>query len=84
MDPGSPLRLQVAAASYAGTHVRLELRGDGLALDAHVPPATAPRVGELLGVTLPRDDLWRLPASDQQGQPQGETARAPAAPGTPG
>jgi thiamine transport system ATP-binding protein len=61
LDPDSPLRLTMVAASYAGTHVRLELRGQGLALEAHVPAATAPRVGEVVGVTLHRDDLWRLP-----------------------
>jgi ABC-type Fe3+/spermidine/putrescine transport system ATPase subunit len=61
LDPDGPLRVVVAAASYAGTHVRLELRGHGLALEAHVPPAAAPRVGEVVGATLHRDDLWRLP-----------------------
>jgi ABC-type Fe3+/spermidine/putrescine transport system ATPase subunit len=61
LDPDGPLRLVVAAASYAGTHVRLELRGQGLTLEAHVPPAAAPRVGEKVGVALHRDDLWRLP-----------------------
>jgi ABC-type Fe3+/spermidine/putrescine transport system ATPase subunit len=65
LDPDGPLRLQVAAASYTGTHVRLELRGQGLSLDAHVPPARAPRVGEVVGVALPRDDLWRLPDPDE-------------------
>ena len=86
LDPASPLRLQVAAASYAGTHVRLELRAPGLALDAHVPPATVPRVGELLGVALPLHDLWRLPAgTDDQHEPLlGETAGAPVGPGAPG
>jgi ABC-type Fe3+/spermidine/putrescine transport system ATPase subunit len=61
LGPDGPLRLTVVTASYAGTHVRLELRGQGLALEAHVPPAAAPRAGEVVGVTLHRDDLWRLP-----------------------
>jgi TOBE domain len=61
LDPDSPLRLTVVAASYAGTHVRLELRGQGLELEAHVPPGAASRVGEVVGVTLHPDDLWRLP-----------------------
>jgi thiamine transport system ATP-binding protein len=61
LDPDGPLRLTVVAASYAGTHVRLELRDQALALEAHVPPAAVPRVGEVVGVTLHPDDLWRLP-----------------------
>jgi ABC-type Fe3+/spermidine/putrescine transport system ATPase subunit len=66
LDPDGPLRLRVVAASYAGTHVRLDLLGDGLSLEAHVPPAAGPRVGELVGVTLPRADLWRLPDPGSQ------------------
>ncbi len=66
LDPDGPLRLRVVAASYAGTHVRLDLHGHGLSLEAHVPPAAAPRVGELVGVTLPRADLWRLPDPGSQ------------------
>jgi thiamine transport system ATP-binding protein len=61
LDPDGPLQLRVAAASYAGTHVRLDLHGQALTLEAHIPPATAPRVGEVVGVTLQRDGLWRLP-----------------------
>jgi ABC-type Fe3+/spermidine/putrescine transport system ATPase subunit len=93
LDPGSPLRLQVAAASYAGTHVRLQLRGHGVALEAHVPAAAAPRVGEVAGVTLHRDDLWRLPdASDPEPAERGPepaerdaagSADIPAEPGPP-
>jgi ABC-type Fe3+/spermidine/putrescine transport system ATPase subunit len=78
LDPTGPLRLQVAAASYAGTHVRLELRAPGLALDAHVPAATPPRVGDVVDVTLPHEDLWRLPAGadGRQDRPLGQAARA--------
>jgi ABC-type Fe3+/spermidine/putrescine transport system ATPase subunit len=82
LDPGSPLCLQVVAASYAGTHVRLELRAQGLELDAHVPPAAAPRVGDVVGVALPPEDLWRLPAGDQQTAAAREAGRAPLGPGT--
>lgn len=65
LDSDSPLRLGVVTASYAGTHVRLELRGHGVALEAHVPAAAAPRVGEVVGVSLHPDDLWRLPDASQ-------------------
>jgi ABC-type Fe3+/spermidine/putrescine transport system ATPase subunit len=84
LDPASPLRLQVVAASYAGTHVRLELRAPDLELDAHVPPAAAPRVGAVVGVTLPPEDLWRLPASNQQTAAEREAGRAPLEPGVRG
>jgi ABC-type Fe3+/spermidine/putrescine transport system ATPase subunit len=92
LDPDGPLRLQVAAASYAGTHVRLELHGQGLALEAHVPAATAPPVGEMVGVALHRDDLWRLPdaapAPTERGPEPTErdaagSADIPAGPGAP-
>ena len=85
LDGHGPLRLVVAAASYAGTHVRLELRGQGLALEAAVPPARAPRVGEVVGVALPREDLWRLPdgAGDQPSRPGDEPAEVVAEPRTP-
>jgi ABC-type Fe3+/spermidine/putrescine transport system ATPase subunit len=75
LDPDGPLRLTVVSAGYAGTHVRLELRGQGLALEAHVPPAAAPRVGEVVGVALRRDDLWRLP--DPSGPEPTERAPGP-------
>jgi ABC-type Fe3+/spermidine/putrescine transport system ATPase subunit len=84
LDPDGPLRLAVAAASYAGTHVRLELRGQALALEAHVPPATAPRVGEVVGVALQRDDLWRLPEPSSPEPAERGAVHAPssAQPGT--
>jgi ABC-type Fe3+/spermidine/putrescine transport system ATPase subunit len=85
LDEHGPLRLTVTAASYTGTHVRLELRGQGLALEADVPPARAPRVGEVVGVALPRDDLWRLPdtADVQQRRFGDELTGTLAEPGTP-
>jgi len=85
LDQNGPLRLAATAASYTGTHVRLELRGQGLALEADVPPARAPRVGEVVGVALPRDDLWRLPDSAGAEPPRSgdEPADTAAEPGTP-
>jgi hypothetical protein len=85
LDEDGPLRLAVAAASYTGTHVRLELRGQGLTLEAEVPPARAPRVGEVVGVALPREDLWRLPdaAGVQPRRSGDEPAGVVAEPGTP-
>jgi spermidine/putrescine transport system ATP-binding protein len=65
-DETSPLRLRVVETSYAGTFVRVRLRGEGLALEAHVPPGAAPTAGEVAGVVLPRDALWRLPAGEVQ------------------
>jgi ABC-type Fe3+/spermidine/putrescine transport system ATPase subunit len=83
LDEHGPLRLAVAAASYVGTHVRLELRGQGLTLEADVPPARAPRVGEVVGVALPYEDLWRLPAADGRPPRLGdEPAEVVAEPGT--
>ena len=84
LEEGSRLRLQVAATGYAGTHVRLELRAPGLTLDAHVPTATAARVGDVVGVTLPPEDLWRLAAGDLGERPRRESGRAAAGPGAPG
>jgi ABC-type Fe3+/spermidine/putrescine transport system ATPase subunit len=85
LDEHGPLRLAVASASYVGTHVRLELRGQGLTLEADVPPARAPRVGEVVGVALPREDLWRLPdaAGTQPGRAGDEPAEVAAEPGAP-
>jgi ABC-type Fe3+/spermidine/putrescine transport system ATPase subunit len=85
LDEHGPLRLAVASASYTGTHVRLELRGLGLTLEAEVAPAQAPRVGEVVDVALPREDLWRLPdaAGTQPAQVGDEPAGTLAEPGTP-
>jgi ABC-type Fe3+/spermidine/putrescine transport system ATPase subunit len=85
LDERGPLRLLVAAASYAGTHVRLELRGQGLTLEAEVPTARAPRAGEVVGVALPPADLWRLPDAAGARPPRlgDEPAEVVAEPGTP-
>jgi ABC-type Fe3+/spermidine/putrescine transport system ATPase subunit len=72
LDDHGPLRLTVATASYVGTHVRLELRGQGLTLQADVPATRAPRVGEVVGVALPLQDLWRLPDSSGAQPPRSE------------
>ncbi len=85
LDANGPLRLAVAAASYTGTHVRLELRGQGLTLEADVPPAWAPRVGEVVGVALPSEDLWRLPTAAGAWPPRhgDQPAEVVAEPGAP-
>jgi ABC-type Fe3+/spermidine/putrescine transport system ATPase subunit len=85
LDEHGPLRLTVTAASYAGTHVRLELRGQGLTLEAEVSPARAPRVGEVVGIVLPGEDLWRLPsgADGQPSRPGDEPAEIVAEPTAP-
>jgi putative spermidine/putrescine transport system ATP-binding protein len=72
LDDHGPLRLTVATASYVGTHVRLELRGQGLTLQADVPATRPPRVGEVVGVALPLQDLWRLPDSSGAQPPRSE------------
>jgi ABC-type Fe3+/spermidine/putrescine transport system ATPase subunit len=85
LDEHGPLRLTVASASYTGTHVRLELRGQGLTLQADVPPAGAPRVGEMVGIALPREDIWRLPdaAGTEPGRAGDEPTEVVVEPGTP-
>jgi ABC-type Fe3+/spermidine/putrescine transport system ATPase subunit len=85
LDEHGRLRLTVVAASYTGTHVRLELRGQGLTLEAEVPPARAPRVGEVVGVALPREHLWRLPdgGGTRPARPGGEPAEVVVEPGAP-
>jgi ABC-type Fe3+/spermidine/putrescine transport system ATPase subunit len=85
LDVNGPLRLAVASASYSGTHVRLELRGQGLTLEADVPSAWAPRVGEVVGVALPREDLWRLPTAAGARPPRhgDQPAEVVAEPGAP-
>lgn len=60
LDEASPLRLRVREGVYVGAHVRLRLEGEGLALEAEVPPEEAPPVGSEVGVVLPRRHLWRL------------------------
>ena len=61
LDAGGALPLQVREASYAGTHVLLELAAGELRIEAHVPPELAPPVGAGVRVDLPREHLWRLP-----------------------
>ncbi|MBS1885684.1 MAG: ABC transporter ATP-binding protein [Actinobacteria bacterium] len=61
LDPAGPLELRVGEAAYTGTWVRLRLRGEGLGLEAMVPPSQAPAAGELVGVALPLEEIWRIP-----------------------
>ena len=65
VDAESPLRGIVREAVYAGTHVKLVVDCDELRLDLHVAPAGAPVAGQLVGVELPRERLWRLPDDDE-------------------
>lgn len=61
LDEHGRLRLRVDGAIYAGTHVRLKLRGDEIVLEAHVAPETAPPLGTWTHVHLPTEHVWRLP-----------------------
>ncbi len=79
LDPAGPLRLQVHAAVYTGTHVRLDLTdGPGPAgpgrvrLLVHVLPGDAPAPGAVVRVDLPAARLWRLP------EPAATVTSAPA------
>jgi ABC-type sulfate/molybdate transport systems ATPase subunit len=62
LDAAAPLRLQVTASDYLGTHRRVRLGSNGLRLEAHVPTDEAPVVGEWVGVHLPAEHLWEVPA----------------------
>jgi thiamine transport system ATP-binding protein len=62
LDALAPLRLQVTASDYLGTHRRVLLGSNGLRLEAHVPTDEAPAVGEWVGVDLPAEHLWEVPA----------------------
>ena len=62
LDDAAPLRLQVTASDYLGTHRRVRLGSNGLRLEAHVPTDEAPAVGEWVGVHLPAEHLWEVPA----------------------
>ena len=64
IDDASPYRALVVDAVYAGSHVRVTLRRGEQRLEAHVAPDGAPVPGEEIGVTFPRERLWRLPAED--------------------
>ena len=83
LDEAGPLRMRVTDSTYAGTHVRLVLHGEGLTLEAHVPSGSAPGVGTLVGIRLPPEHLWRIPTDS--GRPvaaAAETERGgPDAPG---
>lgn len=61
-----PLTAEVRETTYLGSHVRLLLLGNGLALEAHVASDQAPAAGDVVGVDLPSEYLWRLsgPAPD--------------------
>jgi thiamine transport system ATP-binding protein len=60
LDATAPLRLQVTASDYLGTHRRVRLGSNGLRLEAHVATDDAPAVGEWVGVHLPAEDLWEV------------------------
>ncbi|MEX0659707.1 MAG: ABC transporter ATP-binding protein, partial [Egibacteraceae bacterium] len=62
IDATAPLRLQVTASDYLGTYRRVRLGTNGLRLEAHVPTDEAPTVGEWVGVDLPAEHLWEVPA----------------------
>ncbi len=66
IDDTSSLRLSVAEIVYQGTHHRLLLRGHGLELEAFATDADLPTRNHQVGVGLPREDLWRLPAQQQE------------------
>jgi ABC-type Fe3+/spermidine/putrescine transport system ATPase subunit len=55
-----PLRARVVEARYQGGHVLVHLDAGSLRLEAHVPPADAPRVGTDVALDLPTEALWRL------------------------
>jgi len=58
-----PLPATVVEAVYAGTHVRLTLQAGEQRLEAHVAGGEAPPAGARVGVELPRERLWRIPAT---------------------
>jgi len=62
LDPSAPLQLQVTASHYLGSHRRLRLGSNGLRLEAHVPTEQDPAVGDWVGVRLPAEHQWVLPA----------------------
>jgi len=64
LDPASSLRGVVEESVYAGTFVKLVLDCQGQRLEAQVPPPDAPAAGEVVGVELPPEHLWRLPSGD--------------------
>jgi len=60
-----PLRLRVDSAVYLGGVVRVGLRGQATAIEAHVDPDDAPPVGATVGVDLPRRRLWPIADAEQ-------------------
>lgn len=65
IDDASSLRLSVAEVVYPGTYHRLLLR-HGLELEAFAADVDLPKRNHQAGVELPREDLWRLPAQQQE------------------
>ncbi len=64
----------VVEAVYAGDHVRVVVECGGQRLRAHVPPRDAPRVGEPIGVILPTEHVWPLPAATSRPEVTGSSA----------
>lgn len=60
VDDEAPLRMRVEEAVYLGGHVRLRLRGGGMALEAHVPPHWAPPAGSEVGIVILPERVWRF------------------------
>jgi len=61
VDRNGPLTLEVTQSVYTGTAARLTLHRGGVVLEALVSPRDAPQVGRTVNVSLPAEDLWRLP-----------------------
>lgn len=74
------LRMRVVDSSYRGDHVRLNLRGGDLDLEAHVEVATVPPSGQVVDVDLPRDDLWRFPDPEAGDEPRSASSTRVGAP----
>ncbi len=74
LDESASLRMTVHASAFLGAAVRLRLEREGLALEAHVTPPTAPAAGATVGVELPRADLWRFPGEEPTDARQREPA----------
>jgi thiamine transport system ATP-binding protein len=62
IDGDAGRRGRVLESVYAGTHVRLVVESEGRRLEVHVPPAGAPPAGQEVGLALPAEHLWALPA----------------------
>lgn len=66
-DEGSPLRLRVEEGRYLGAHMRIQLSGQGITLEAEVLADEAPPVGSEAGIVLPPAYLWRVPDAARLG-----------------